>query len=438
MTVYHHRSADYVAKYVLNKWRNGSWLNNYISQEVTLAHSPADFPSPDSDFQDLSKKTRISLEFKPFTETKRGMMTGIGQAIAYLKKANASYLVSPSKIDGFDMEDFLNTTFETFIKGKIPVGLIVYDGEDLSNIRLSCDIELSATSQTRLIKLTEEPYWCWWRDSPPDLILKLGLSAQNVQTKTNRSKAVWDYFWDNYYATQSTRNTIQDVDSDVFNFDLKTKMISFETLKKSLRQQVNTNSISNQTALQILKEKGWGKGFVENNYQDYKKNFTTIMKHVNFWDENKELTPLGERFVNRNRLPHSDKRVLADEFAQIILVEGRHENLISDIERFNKTLKSIKDNDQYLISIKNYLDQQGYISKNPNRTTSGTRKFLQSEKQLWGHFKILTKTGNTYFHPRKGFIFDRKRIEILVESFYKNYGDVSSFIDQSTNQSISV
>lgn|GEM_PF-4334007 len=438
MTVYHHRSADHVAKYVLNKWRNGVWLNNYISTDVTLAHSPADFPSPDSDFQDFTKKTRVSLEFKPFTETKRGMMTGIGQAIAYLRKANASYLVSPSVIDGFDMEGFLKTTFETFIKGKIPVGLIVYDGEDLSNIRLSCDIELSSTTQVRQIELTEEPYWCWWRDAPPDLILKLGLSAQNTQTKTDRSKAVWNYFWDNYFAIPPTRTSIENVDSDVFAFDLNSKMIPFESLKKSLRKEVAANTINHQAALQILKEKGWGQGFTENNYQNYKKNFTIIMDHVNFWDENKELTPLGERFVSRNHLPLSQQRVLIDEFAQIVLVEGRHENLISDIEKVNKVLTNITGQDKYLDDIHDYLDGQGYISKNPNRITSGSRKFLQAEKQLWGHLSLIKKNGRTYFHPGKGFIFDRQRIEALVESFYKNYSDVSSFIDQSNEQLVSI
>jgi hypothetical protein len=426
MTVYHHRSSDHVAKYVLEKWRSGLWLNNFISPAITLTHSPADFPSPDSDFQDHNKKTRISFEFKPYTETKRGMMTGLGQAIAYLKKANASYLISPSKIDGFDMEDFLKTTFETFIKGKLPVGLIIYDGEELSNIRLSCDIHESTTTQKRELQLTDEPYWSWWRDAPPDVFLKLGLSAQQTRSNQERSKLVWDYFWDNYYSLPSTRLSINNVESNVFNFDMKTKMIPFEDLKKGLRKELELGQISKEKALETLKVKGWGQGYTENNYQNYKKNFTIPMDHINFWDENKELTPLGEKFVNRNK---GQQNNLVDEFAQIMLVEGKHESLIIDIENISKNLKSITNQDQYLDEIKNHLDRLGYIAKNPKRKTTGTRKFLQSEKQLWGHFSILKKNGNTYFFPNIGFQFDHDRINQLVESFYQNYSDVSTFID---------
>lgn len=426
MTVYHHRSADHVAKHVLEKWRSGLWLNNFISPAITLAQSPADFPSPDSDFQDFNKKTRISFEFKPYTETKRGMMTGLGQAIAYLRKANASYLVSPSKIDGFDMETFLKTTFETFIKGRLPVGLIIYDGEDLSNIRLSCDIDASITTHKRVLQLTDEPYWCWWRDAPPDVFLKLGLSAQQTESKRDRSKLVWNHFWDNYYSLPGTRISLDDVESNVLKFDMKTKMIPFEELKKGLRQEIGLGRITKEQALETLKIRGWGQGYTENNYQNYKKNYTIPMDHVNFWDENKELTPLGEKFVSRNKFQQAN---IVDEFAQIMLVEGKHESLIIDIENISKTLNNITNQAQYLKEIQSHLDKLGYIAKNPNRKTSGTRKFLQSEKQLWGHFSILKKNGRTYFYPGIGFKFDHERINKLIESFYKNYSEVSAFID---------
>jgi hypothetical protein len=428
MTVYHHRSADHVAKHVLQKWRSGLWLNNFISSSVTLSRSPADFPSPDSDFQDFSKKTRISFEFKPYTETKRGMMTGLGQAIAYLRKANASYLVSPSRIDGFDMESFLKSTFETFIKGKLPVGLIIYDGEHLSNIRLSCDVEEVPEAIKRQLQLTEEPYWCWWRDAPPDLLLKLGLSAEFITTKHDRSKKVWNHFWDNYFALPDTRTSLNNVESNVFNFDLKTKMIPFEGLKRQLLEEVKTDQKTIEDALKTLEVKGWGQVYTENNYQNYKKNFTITMNHVNFWDGNKELTPLGQKFVDRNENQSCN---LVDEFAQIMLVEGKHENLIIDIENISNNLKVITDQNQYLKDIYDYLDNLGYISKNPNRRTTGIRQFLQSEKQLWGHFSLIKKNGNTYFHPGIGFVFDKPRINDLVDLFYKNYSDVSTFIDPS-------
>jgi len=431
MTVYHHRSADQIARDVLEKWRSGLWLNNLISPSVTLAQSPNDFPSPDSDFEDETKNTRISFEFKPYTETKRGMMTGLGQAIAYLKKANASYLVSPSKIEGFDMEDFLKTTFNQFIKGKIPVGLIIYDGESLSNLRLACDIDTTIAKDIRKIALTRKPYWCFWRDSTPDLCLKLVISANNVLTNDNRSKAVWDYFWDNYYATSSTRSTINDVDSMVSKFNGVEKMIPFEEIKKQLRDEVRLNKLGLEETLIKLKVKGWGKEYKENKYKDEKKNWTTLLYHVGLWDGNKKLTRLGELFLKRNSSSLNENRNLLDEFAQIILVKGKHESLIIDIEKITNNLENIGSHKQYLKDLYDHFDNLGYIAKNSNRKTTGIRKFLQSEKQLWGHFSIIVKNGNTYFHPGKGYVFDWERIEQLVQAFYRNYSDLSSHLELS-------
>ena len=54
MSVYHHISANTVSKFMLQKWKDGNWLNNFISEEVTYSESPAEFPSPDADFQDFN------------------------------------------------------------------------------------------------------------------------------------------------------------------------------------------------------------------------------------------------------------------------------------------------------------------------------------------------------------------------------------------------
>jgi hypothetical protein len=67
MSEHHHRSAHYIAEHLLAKWRNNQWNNSFVSSNVTKAHSPSGFPSPDADFQDKSLNTKISIEFKPET-----------------------------------------------------------------------------------------------------------------------------------------------------------------------------------------------------------------------------------------------------------------------------------------------------------------------------------------------------------------------------------
>ena len=433
MTVYHHRSSDFVSKHILSKWRKGEWLNNFVTQDVTLSHSPSVFPSPDCDFQDNNIRTRISFEFKPYTETKRGMMTGVGQSIAYLKKANASYLISPSVIDDLQMENYLNDLFQKFIKGKLPVGLIIYDGVDLSNIRLKCDID-STLSPSTPVELTNTSYWCFWRDLPPDGFYKLSKSAEFVTDKTERSEKVWDYFFYNFYTPLNTRNTLDLIESEIFMWDYQNKMIPFSTTKRKLTSDVNAGSLSLDEALNLLKKK-WSKNETDNLYRDYKKNYINFMNHNNLWDENFYLTPLGKKFVMRYEQNYDNKLQLIDEITQIILVEGKYDNLITDIKTATQSFTILNDDNTYLKELYKYFDSNGFIAKNPNRTTSGIREFFQSEKQLLRKLDLIEMNRDRFFNLNKGYLFKNERKEKLIEEFYKNYGDVSSIYD---NESISL
>ena len=108
MSVYHHRAAQNITNQILSNWRNAqTWSNSFVSNVVEQSMTPNEFPSPDAYFQDRNKRTKISLEFKPYTETKRGIMTGLGQTVGYLNKAHASILVCSSEIDNFNMKGYL-------------------------------------------------------------------------------------------------------------------------------------------------------------------------------------------------------------------------------------------------------------------------------------------------------------------------------------------
>ena len=45
------------------------------------------------------------------------------------------------------------------------------------------------------------------------------------------------------------------------------------------------------------------------------------MNHNNLWDENYNLTPLGNRFLERYEANINSPKKLVDEMAQILLVE---------------------------------------------------------------------------------------------------------------------
>jgi len=429
MSVYHHRSAQIVGDQILQSWRNNSeWINSFVSKNVQQAMTPSDFPSPDINFQDSNKRTSLSLEFKPYTETKRGIMTGLGQCIAYLKKVHASILVCPRKIDyDFEIENFMKEIFEKFIYGKLPIALFTFEGEQIDNLKLITNIDPKLFEKKFLpYKGTGNPYWSFWRDLSPDGFFKLSMSAEKVKDNKDRSKKVWDFFWDNYYAPLNTRNTLDDIESNILQFNYKERLIPFSTRKKDLKKKVRDGTLTIKEALNKLKTLGWSDNVVDNNYKNYKKNHFNFMNHNKLWDENFKLTLIGKKFLNRFASLNSPEEK-NDEFAQILLVQGKHHNLIEEIKNITTEIE-IPDNDEsFRVEIYKKLDEKGYIAKNSNRITSGKREPFVAETQLWAHLNIIKiNKGSRYkfFFKDLGYQFNDEKINYLVNKFYINYSDV--------------
>ena len=96
-TMAHHLLAKTTTDEILNNFKTGSWTYGASGHGTNFLRTgtPADFPSPDAAFYDSVNKELAYFEFKPETETKRGILTGVGQGIAYLEKCNLSFLIAP-------------------------------------------------------------------------------------------------------------------------------------------------------------------------------------------------------------------------------------------------------------------------------------------------------------------------------------------------------
>ena len=78
--------------------------------------------------------------------------------------------------------------------------------------------------------------------------------------------------------------------------------------------------------------------------------------------------------------------------------------------------------------IKEKLEEKGFIKKNPNRSSSEIRKFLQSELQLWFRFGILKKNGRSFFNEDLGFYFHMDKINEIKLSYHKIYDKVEETV----------
>ncbi|MBG76875.1 MAG: hypothetical protein CFH22_00714 [Alphaproteobacteria bacterium MarineAlpha5_Bin12] len=412
---------------ILAKWKSSvpEWKNRFINNDIVYVSGTKNFPSPDRSFYSSSLKTRIAVEFKPYKrETKRGILTGIGQSIAYLKDNNnsASYLVVPEKIENFNMGIFLENIFKTKIFGKLPIGLVTFNIKDESKIKLRCNIANTLTPSKVTERGVEDNYWAAWRDSPPHatyLLLKIAFELKNNK---NRSKAIWDNYFDNYFVPKETSATLDDVKNKVKMWD-GSFQIPLSSTKKKLRSQVKNKDIEYSEAIQILKKRV-AKNVVDNLYQDYKKNHFNYINHLKLWDhDTKFINPLGKSFLDAVNRGNN----LTNEIAKITLVRGRHIEFIRDIETIKSNMSFIPDNhDDFRKLLDVELDKKGFMKRNPNRTTSGIRKLFQSELQLWDKFGIKKKHRGEHFVPGVGYLFDFKKINMLEKAYHNTYDKIEA------------
>lgn len=171
----HHIMNKQAFQACLAAWRNGDWPNGVISANVHATAALKSFPSPDSTLFDEQNKRVIAFEFKPPTETKRGMLTSIGQAFAYLNSANAAFVISPKTVEGYAIGDYLSDTFKHHIVGRAPVGLLIYEDDDPSNIHIAIDID-PATIIEKKIDRNEisNRYWAKHVDMSWDAMFEIG------------------------------------------------------------------------------------------------------------------------------------------------------------------------------------------------------------------------------------------------------------------------
>ena len=84
MKLTHDQQSGICCDELLSKWKysDSDWTNIFIKKDIHYVGGSLDFPSPDRSFYSDKTKCRIAIEFKPATESKRGILTGLGQTIA--------------------------------------------------------------------------------------------------------------------------------------------------------------------------------------------------------------------------------------------------------------------------------------------------------------------------------------------------------------------
>jgi hypothetical protein len=413
MTAHNNLARD-AAECMLYNWKHGEWSNEHISQNIFLSKSPTMFPAPDGSFRDPDNELLIAVEFKPASETKRGILTGLGQCIAYLNKYSVSYFICPEYVEGFKIDTFIDSIFEkNKLNEKIPVGLISYNNNDPTKLTLLRDISTNNITLNKSQMPRDTRYWAKYIDTTPNLIWLILDLAFKTESTGDRRKIIWESFFNKYYFPINKRNQFEAFESEIKLWDRK-PMKPFSKILIDLNRKI-VQGLSHEEARRILAQKINPNSTQDNLFNSYRKNYFPFIDHLGLWDDNANLTDLGYELHKNGKLNGSTSNAFKDCLAKIILIQGKHLDLILDIEKATRN-QDFKTSEEARIHAYNLLETKGLVKKNENRSIEGNKKYFSNEMQLWSHLNILVKDSNRYFIPKKGFTFNWEEITRIISS----------------------
>lgn len=426
MSQLNHSISYQVSNILLDKWRNkeNEW-NTIVSEDVRLLRTKAVFPIPDATFYDYKNERGIAIEFKPPIETKRGILTGLGQSIVYLNNHSIVYLVFPEIVEGQNISEYMLETFDKLsLNKKIPLGLISYNPNDINDVKLLAEINISKEDIPTTKESDPGTYWATFRDTYPDAIWRILDIAYNMEVNEgNRKSKVWNRFYKEYLLPIPDEFFEKDeIDIDLWERSIRTykwnkgeKQFIGEKYLKNAKRAIESGEKDIKLALDEIKDKFINPSGSDNKSDQLKKNNFNFINHLGLLDDQANLTPIGLDLHRIGKLYGSTSDMFIDFLAKVILIEGKHLDLILEIDEIIKgNIETKSTKNEAIENLYEIMDAQGKIKKNLNRSQSATREFLDSEQQLWGKLGILNKEGRSYFVQGKGYNFNWARITSLL------------------------
>jgi hypothetical protein len=408
MSINHHLLAKTTTDSILANFKSGAWqccVN--IGVNFFRVGCDSSFPSPDAAFYEDVEKLLVSFEFKPPTETKRGILTGLGQSIAYLNNSNLSYLIIPQKLDDFEIGQFMTDLYANQIVNNLPIGLILYENNNPASVSLIHNID--AVDKTRQFKsVSTSRFWAKHQDLPIPLF-HLILHCYYLKRIGQISEDAFAYCWKKYLVPDSIFNTLQSVDVlDLNGQIIKTvagkKPIHF--FEKKLAPVRKLTGQAKASEIRKLKYDADTNIVGDNNYNSIKKNFITFLKHIGSIDSTGNLTDDGFRLYHLGLSNGANSKLFKDYFTRTVLLTGNHLDLIFDLDNLCNQSKGKKTFNEIKGILLDEYEMKGMIKRNPSRKSGNVEadNFFKYEFILWNALDLIVKTNGL---PEKSFNWKR-------------------------------
>lgn len=374
----HDAMATKCGDQILRNIRAGNSQYQQIFSTSLSRISDWTWPRPDYVCFDAINKCTYAIEFKPTNQTKREYLCGLGQALSYLQKHMYSGLIVPTVADdGFKISSFINDTIQAPEFNDVAISLYEYDPQTLSVSILRPISSVRNINALKVANPSNNTFWCWWRDlSQYELYDLLSLSFKyNDFSGDIYSQCIWPDFWNKLSLGQTL------------------------TWEGNRRKPASTNS-QNQL----------------------KQNYKISLNQLDLWNPaTGKLTELGYRLLQVGKLYGPNSRDFLCALAYLVLIDGKHLDLIKIVENYQKTAIIPNDVNSFLVGLETNLQANGCIGprKPAAKKTNGTSKpsYIRDEPKLWNKLGFLEMKGTKqYFFPTQGYIFNWHEIsDVLVE-----------------------
>lgn len=378
MGALHDAMATKCGDQIINNIRNG---NNQYQQVFSTSLSRVSdwtWPRPDYVCFDAANLCTYAIEFKPTNQTKREYLCGLGQSLSYLQKHMYAGLIVPTVADdGFAISSFINETLQSPEFNSIALSLFEYDPQTLA-VKLLRPITQKRNATGLVVSSpTTNTFWCWWRDiSQYELYELLELSFKY----SDRSGDIY------------TNNVFPDFWNDLKNGNT----LTWEGQKR--------------------------KPALTSNQAQLKQNYKIPLNQLDLWNPSTgKLTELGLKLLKIGKLYGPDSKDFISALTYLVLIDGKHLELIKKVEDYQKSSVIPNKSDTFLLKLENSLQNAGCIGPRKPAARRGNKtakpSYIRDEPKLWNKLGLMELKGKKqYFFPNEGYKFNWHIIsDALVE-----------------------
>lgn len=378
MGTFHDAMATKCGDQVLSHIRAGDSRYQQIFSTSMSRVSDWEWPRPDYVCFDAVNSCTYAMEFKPTNQSKREYLCGLGQSLSYLQKHMYSGLIVPTVADdGFRISSFINDTLQADEFKDVGISLYEYDPKTFE-IEILRGIKTQRSVNNLKIKEPKNStFWCWWRDmSNYELFDLLSLSFKyNEKDDDIYSKYIYPEFWDRLS---------------------KGSTLMWEGVNRKPMSLASKNAS--------------------------KQNYKIPLSQLELWNASTgKLTERGLKLLQIGKMYGANSEVFLTALSYLILVDGKHLELIKKVEDYQKELIIPNKSNDFLLLLENALESDGYIgARKPTARKgkpTGKPSYIRDEPKIWKKLGLfeMNKSKN-YFIPSEGYHFDWHKIsDVLID-----------------------